>query len=245
MHLNHFRPHQLHDAVARGLPLLIPAGCMECHGPHLPIGYDTIIVEEVCRRLAERVECVIAPPFDYGPTGYAVSGPEMGTIDPDYPSFGLHVKSVLRAFCEMGFGTIVIIIQHQGMEAPLAIAFKKAAAELAFERTLEERPRGWWGERSLTPEESRQIWGRIHVRPLLLPAACPPAHGDHGGYYETSLLLACRPDLVEQDRLDENAPWYCHMGEEKGSATATAEQGRVMLEAIVQAWVEELSQLAG
>jgi creatinine amidohydrolase/Fe(II)-dependent formamide hydrolase-like protein len=168
----------------------------------------------------------------------------MGTIDPDYPSFGLLVKSVLRAFCEMGFRTIVVIIQHQGMEAPLALAFKKAAAEMAFEGALEERPRGWWGERPLTAGENREVWGRIHVRPLLLPAASPPAHGDHAGYYETSLLLACRPDLVEQDRLDETAPWYCHMGEEKSSATATAEQGSVMLEAIANAWVGELCHLA-
>jgi len=209
----------------------------------MAIGHDTLIVEEVCQRLAERVACVIAPSFDYGPTGYAVSGPEMGTIDPDYTAFGLYVKSVLRAFCEMGFQTIVVIIMHQGMEAPLALAFKKAAAELAFERALEKRPRGWWGARQPTPEENRALWSHILVRPLILPAASPPAGGDHGGYNETSFLLATRPELVDQTRLDENAPWYCHLGEEKSSATATAEHGQAMVEAVVEAWVEELGRL--
>lgn len=244
MDLKEMRPYQLHDAVARGVPLLVPAGCIECHGPHMALGHDTLIVEEVCRRISGWVECVIAPSFEYGPTGYAVSGPEMGTIDPDYTSFGPYVKSVLRAFCEMGFRTIVVIIMHQGMEAPLALAFKKAAAELAFELALEQRPRGWWGERPLTPAESKEIWGRIHVRPMILPSASPPAMGDHAGYYETSFLLAARPELVEQERLDDTAPWYCHIGEEKSSSTATAEQGRAMLEAVVQAWVEELARLA-
>jgi creatinine amidohydrolase len=243
MFLKEIRPCQLHDAVARGVPLLVPAGCIECHGPHMALGHDTIIVEEVCRRLAEQVECVIAPSFEYGPTGYAVSGPEMGTIDPEYPSFGLHAKSVLRAFCEMGFRTIVVIIMHQGMEAPLALAFRKAAAELAFEMALETRPRGWWGDRPLTPAEAKEIWGRIHVRPLILPAACPLAGGDHAGFYETSLLLATRPELVDQDRLGPGSPWYCHIGEAQSSATASAAHGQAMVEAIVQSWVEELARL--
>jgi creatinine amidohydrolase len=229
--------------VARSLPLLVPAGCIECHGPHMALGHDTIIVEEVCRRVADQVECVIAPSFEYGPTGYAVSGPRMGTIDPDYASFEPHVKSVLRAFCEMGFAKIVVIIMHQGMDAPLALAFRKAAAELAFERALEERGRGWWGERRLDEAGGRAVWGRIQVRPLILPAACPPADGDHAGYYETSLLLAARPELVEQERLDVSAPWYCHLGEAQSSATASAQSGHEMLEAIVRAWVEELGSL--
>lgn len=243
MYLKHLHPDQLQEAVARGLPLLVPAGCIECHGPHLPLGHDTLVVEEICARVAQEVECVIAPSFDYGPTGYAVSGPERGTLDPDYLSFGLYVKSLLRAFCEMGFRTIVVIVLHQGMEAPLALAFKKASAELAFELALEKRPRGWWGERPPSAEEDRELWSRIHVRPLILPAASPPAGGDHAGYYETSFLLATRPELVDQSKLDENAPWYCHLGEEKSSATANAEQGRAMVEACVRAWVEELRRL--
>lgn len=240
MELKHLRPYQLHDAIRRGLPLLVPAGCIECHGPHMALGNDTIIVEEICRRLATRAPCVIAPSFEYGPTGYAVSGPEMGTIDPDYASFEPHVKSVLRAFCEIGFRTIIVIIQHQGMDAPLALAFRKAAAELAFEVALETRPRGWWGEREPTAEENRALWSRIHVRPLILPAACPPCGGDHAGFFETSLLLATRPELVEQARLDATAQWYCHVGEPRSAVTATVADGEAMVEAILAAWVDEL-----
>lgn len=241
MYLKHMRPYQLHDAVERELPLLIPAGCIECHGPHMAIGHDTIIVEDVCERIAEQMPCVIAPSFDYGPTGYAVSGPEMGTVDPDYTAFGLYVKSVLRAFLDMGFKTIVTIIMHQGMEMPLALAFKKAAAELSCETALETRPRGWWGARP-PHEYPEKVFGRIQVYPMILPEATPPAGGDHAGYNETSFLLATHPDFVEQNRLDEQAPWYCHMGEEKSSATANEAHGRVMMDAVVAAWVDRLKQ---
>lgn len=243
MYLKHMRPHQLHEAVEQEWPLLVPAGCIECHGPHMAIGHDTIIVEDVCARIAERLPCVIAPPFDYGPTGYAVSGPDKGTIDPDYTAFGLYVKSVLRAFLDMGFRKIVVVIMHQGMEAPLALAFKKAAAELSFETALETMPRGWWGE---TPPDKhpRNVFGRIQVQPMILPEASPPASGDHAGYNETSFLLATHPDLVEQNRLDDNAPWYCHLGEKQSSATANAEHGNAMMDAVVDAWVRRLKGMA-
>ena len=65
MYLKFLRPHQLQEATARDLPLLIPAGCVETHGPHLAIGHDTLIVEEICARIAGRLQVVIAPPFDF------------------------------------------------------------------------------------------------------------------------------------------------------------------------------------
>jgi creatinine amidohydrolase len=243
MYLKHMRPDQLADIVQRGLPLLVPAGCIECHGPHMAIGHDTLIVEDVCRRIAHQLDCVIAPSIEYGPTGYAVSGPAQGTIDVDYVSFGQYSKSVLRAFCEMNFRTIIVIIMHQGMEGPLALALRKGAAELAFERRLETRSPGWWGARRPTPEEDHETWGRILVRPMILPAATPPASGDHAGYYETSFLLAAHPELVDQSRLSGDAPWYCEMDKLQSSATATAEFGEIMMKAVVDAWVDELKRV--
>lgn len=82
--------------------------------------------------MAKRLDGVISPPFDFGPTGYAPDGPEDGTIDPVYDAFGPYVKSILRNFLGMGFGRVYVMITHQGMEAPLALAFKKAAAELSW-----------------------------------------------------------------------------------------------------------------
>lgn len=239
MYLKLMRPHQLHEATERGLPLLIPAGCIETHGPHMAIGHDTLIVEEICARIAARMQVVIAPPFDFGPTGYALGGPKDGTIDPDYPSFGVYTKSILRNFLEMGFHSIQVIIMHQGMDAPLALAFKKAAAELSFEMVLADgHPRGWWADDALAHREAR--WDYIQVHPMILPEASPPAGGDHAGYNETSFLLATRPELVDQNQLDESAPWYCRQDEKENSWTANAEHGRLMVDAVVNAWVARL-----
>ena len=241
MYLKQLRPDQLQAAVQQGRPLLVPAGCIETHGPHMAIGHDTIIVEEICARIAERTPVVIAPPFDFGPTGFALGGPSEGTIDPDYAAFGGYVKSILKNLIEMGFARIHVIIMHQGMEAPLALAFRKAAAELSFELVLERgAPRGWWADEVLRDEYAAHQF--VHVRPMILPDASPPAGGDHAGYNETSFLLATRPELVDQQRLDEHAPWYCRQDEHRNSKTANAEHGQTMVDAVVDAWVKLIEQ---
>ena len=198
---------------------MLPAGCIETHGPHMAIGHDTIIVEEICARIAACTPIVIAPSFDYGPTGYCLGGPAAGTIDPDYMGFEVLSKSILKNFVEMGFRKTYVNIMHQGMEGVLALSIRKAASELSVEMILDGgHPRGWWGDE----------------------AASPPAGGDHAGYNETSFLLATRPELVEQDRLDDNAPWYCRQDEERNSWTANAEHGQNMVDAVVDAWVKKI-----
>ena len=239
MHLKHMRPYQLKEAVAADYPLLVPAGCIETHGPHMAIGHDTIIVEEICARIAEKIDAVITPAFEYGPTGYALGAPADGTIDPNYDAFGRHVKAILRNFIEMGFKRIFVLIMHQGMGGPLAQAFSKAASELSFEITLEKNPRGWWADAELS--QTAQSFGRVQVHPMIPPEASPPAGGDHAGHNETSFLLATRPELVEQDRLDDDAPWYCQKGQERNSWNANAEHGQIMVDAVVDAWVGRLS----
>lgn len=115
----------------------------------------------------------------------------------------------------------------------------RKAAELSFEMVLAEgKPRGWWADARMSREARR--FGRIQVHPMILPAAFPPAGGDHAGYNETSFLLATRPELVNQGRLDENAPWYCRQDEDRNSWTANAAHGEAMVEAVVDAWVELL-----
>ncbi len=239
MLLKHMHPDQLRTAADRGDPLLVPAGCIETHGPHMAIGHDTIIVEEICARVAKIIPVVIAPPFDYGNTGYALGGPRDGTIDPDWEGFGRFVKSVLRNFLEMGFMRIFVPVMHQGMEGPLALTFKRAAVELSFQMVLEQgHPRGWWGDEQLSRTAARS--GGITVLPLVLPESSPPAGGDHAGYNETSFLLATRPELVDQTKLDANAPWYCGRDRDQNSWNANAEHGQRMVDAVVKAWVARI-----
>jgi creatinine amidohydrolase len=237
MYLREMRPDQIRRAVEKGWPLLVPAGCVENHGPHMAVGLDTLVVEELCRRIADRVQVVIAPSFDYGATGYAVSGPEAGTIDVDNTAFGLYVKSILTAFYRFGFPLIYVIVHHQGMDGPLALAFRKAGSEVMFEMAREAKGEGWWGRTQPTLDDRSLT--RIRVQPSILPAAREAASGDHAGLYETSLLLAARPKLVDMDKLQGDLPWFCTHSENP-SIEGSAELGERMFRAMADAWVDEL-----
>ena len=162
----------------------------------MAIGHDTIIVEEVCARIGAKIDVVIAPAFEYGPTGYALGGPEDGTIDPDYNAFFAHVKAILDNFVQMGFKRVFVIIMHQGMGGPLALACSKAAAELSFERALARHGRGWWAD----GERSRQIdWGQVQVQPDDI-ARVLAAGGGRSRRLQRNLLPVGHPPRVGRAR---------------------------------------------
>lgn len=240
MRLQHLLPHQLKQAQDEGWPLLVPTGCIEYHGPHLALGLDTILVEELLLRVAERVPCVVAPPFWYGPASYAVTGPDKGSIDVSTERFGRHVKDVLAGFWDVGFRWIIVGVHHQQMDGPESLAIRQAAAEVTFERTAQARGYGWWGKAPLDPADN--VFERIQVWPSVLPAAAEQGveMADHAGFYETSLLLAARPELVELERLGLGAPWYTSTAGSK-AREASVEAGQRMWAAMVDAWANKLA----
>ena len=242
MRLQYLLPHQFKTAIDEGWPLLVPTGCIEYHGPHMALGLDTLVVEELLARVADRVKCVVAPPFWYGPTGYAVTGPEQGTLDVSTERFGRHVKDVLSSFWEMGFKWIVVGVHHQQMDGPESLAIRQAAAEVTFEKTHAERGDAWWGKAPLPRNDN--VFERIQIWPSVLPAAAAQGvvMADHAGLYETSLLMAARPELVELERLDMGASWYCTTPESR-AREASVEAGKRMWQAMVAAWVEKLSSM--
>lgn len=66
-------------AVAADLVLVVPCGATEQHGPHLPIGTDTLIAAAVVDAVAAgRPEVVVAPAMPYGSSGEHASFP--GTL---------------------------------------------------------------------------------------------------------------------------------------------------------------------
>ena len=50
---------------------LWPVGAVEPHGPHAPLGTDTLISVGMCERAAERLgNAVVLPPLPFGVTRY-------------------------------------------------------------------------------------------------------------------------------------------------------------------------------
>ena len=214
------RPHQIRDAIARNLPVVLPIGVMEYHGEHLGVGMDLLAVTRVLDRLEAEApgQIVILPPFAYGAASHAVAGPEgSGTLHVDAGRIVPMAQDMFRGLLRIGFRNIHGLIHHQtenfaaGM--PTDLAFRLAGRQAVFDHLERERGEGWWGRNDMQDYYARHASGTdpfnwVRVHPLMTPEITASYPFDHAGIGETSLMLALAPEVVEMDRLATDAAWY-------------------------------------
>jgi creatinine amidohydrolase/Fe(II)-dependent formamide hydrolase-like protein len=224
------RPHQIRDAIARNLPVVLPIGVMEYHGEHMGVGMDLLAVTRVLDRLERTSEIVILPPFPYGAASYAVEGPEgTGTLHVDAGRIAPFAEDMFLGLLRIGFRNIHGIVHHQtenfvaGM--PTDLAFRFAGRQAVFRFLERDRGEGWWGRAEMQDyyaqhEAGSDPFNWIKVHPLMSQAVTAEYPFDHAGIGETSLMLALAPEVVEMDRMAENSGWYT-----ASAVLATAELG--------------------
>lgn len=160
---------------------LIPVGATEQHGPHLPVGTDTIIATELAHAAAGDV-AIVLPPLAFGASLF--HGTELaGTVAFPGEEIAAAASRVADACVESGFRRVLFINGHVGNAAPLWIACDR------FRRRYPDRRIGvmqWW---ELTPDIARD--------------ARNDAADWHANAAETSIMLALRPELVDTDRMRE------------------------------------------
>src|SRR5947207_15123784 len=64
--LKEMRPDQIAAVIKRDQRLIVPVGTCEQHGPHMPLGADTIIVERLADDLSAEFQGLRAPTLEYG-----------------------------------------------------------------------------------------------------------------------------------------------------------------------------------
>ena len=64
--LKEMRPDQVAAVLSRDQRLIVPVGTCEQHGPHMPLGADTIIVERLADDLSADFQVLRAPTLEYG-----------------------------------------------------------------------------------------------------------------------------------------------------------------------------------
>lgn len=64
--LKKMRPAEVAAVIERDPRLIVPVGTCEQHGPHLPLGCDTIIVERFASDLSAESGVLLAPTVEYG-----------------------------------------------------------------------------------------------------------------------------------------------------------------------------------
>ena len=224
------RPHQIREAIARNLPVVLPLGVMEYHGEHMGVGMDLLAVTRVLDRLEREADIVILPPFAYGAASYAVEGPEgTGTLHVDAGAIAPFAEAMFAGLLRIGFRNIHAIVHHQtenfvaGM--PTDLAFRFAGRQAVFKHIERAHGEGWWGRAEMRDYYARHDAGTepfnwIRVHPLMSAAVTAAYPFDHAGVGETALMLALAPETVEMERVGENRGWYT-----EGAETASAEMG--------------------
>ncbi len=165
-------PGAIADLLRRRPTLIVPVGTTEQHGPHLPLGCDTLIVERLADDLSAAFTVLRAPTVEFGV--HTVSRPLPGGAALRHRT--LHrVMNELTESWEDGAGVReFIILTAQSSDAHLEA--------LSTIRT---------GSATVHVVD---IFG-LDFGPLL----DQPAGPIHGGELDTSLLLYLAPDLARMD----------------------------------------------
>jgi creatinine amidohydrolase len=158
--------------------LLLPVGAVEPHGPHAPLGTDSIISTAICERAAgalsgdSAVRALVLPEIAFGVTRYAAAF--TGAVTISEGTLHAMVVEVCASLRAQGFAYLVIVNSHF---EPAHVATLRRAAEEATVGFLDLTRRAV--AEQLTPEFQ--------------------SGAAHAGRYETSLVLATRPELVEAE----------------------------------------------
>jgi creatinine amidohydrolase len=187
------------DALDRERTVVILAvSPLETHGPHLPLGVDAFTARHFAEVIAERVVAtrpgwavVLAPTLHLGSFTFDT----VGTV----PVRQRVVRDVVvdygRALARAGFRHILVSNGHGGPGH--LVALEEAAAIVSRRHRV-----------TMASFSGHLVWEFLRGRLLprieiglgrpLSPAELQAFSEDaHGGWWETSLMLALRPDLVD------------------------------------------------
>ena len=217
-------------ALSRESTLVIaPIAATEQHGPHLPVGTDTIlagaVAEGVGRLLGERA--LILPVLWLGASDHHL--PFGGTLTSPLPTYEQILVDLLTPLLRDGFRRALILNGHGGNIDPLRVALRRLDVE--FPRAILAGAAYW----DLAAAE--------------LAGLCqgPRKEMGHACEIETSMILHLRPDLVRLDRIEDDPDdspgslagltWPRDFARRTDHGvvghpeSADAERGRLMLEA--------------
>ena len=233
MILDHSFPRERDYVQANNIPLVIPAGTVEYHGPHCSYGCDTLVAEGLVKRLMERRELMLAPTISYSPSSYAVGDSKSGTVHVEERAFENYVYYVFMSLLSAGYRNIYVVIHHQfeqESEMPMTLCYRMAAKRATMKYLEDTLGQGWWGSESYANyyeqlEGANNPFNWIKVVPTMSTAVQNATGYDHAGKYESSILMALYPDAVKLDRIDEIKHWFTESARE-----ANLELGELMVE---------------
>jgi len=228
------------------LLLLLPMGSTESHGPHAPLSTDALISTEVClrsaRALAEKEHrALVLPALTYAVTECARNFPGTISISPEVDS-GM-ISDICLSLIRQGMPRICLFNSH----------FEPAHVQCIYDAIV--RVEKATGVRVAFTDVTRKKYSSQ------LPAAFRRGE-THADRYETSAIMAIDPSLIDEDRrkalpclpislvdklFKEKLSDFLEFGMMESycgdPASATTEEGELILETLSRLVVEDAEQL--
>jgi len=192
-------------AGKKGVIALVPIGSTEPHGPHLGLGTDVIISAAACLRACELLEKrgtmigVIAPAVSYGVTDCATGF--AGAVSIPASVLTAYVAAVCDGLLASGVRHVCLVNNHLEPAHDAAVRAVLAGREkkVSYACPLAKK----WA-RTLSAE--------------FKSGAC------HAGRYETSIVMAAAPELVQEAMRPRLAPVPISLSEKLQAGITTFEE---------------------
>jgi len=203
-------PEQLDLLWQQNAPAILPWGALEWHGAHLPLGLDGIVATWFAEQLAAQTSGVLLP----GVWLPMTTLPHRHSLQVRTETLRMVLDDVIAGLYESGARRICLISGHyaQGHQVEMSEAALRAMDDNPGLLVLSGAPLELLGD-------DRML--------------------DHAGQFETSELLAIRPDLVHLENLTEDVP-TAHDSAVIGErpTRGSASEGQALLESALTAWTE-------
>ncbi len=161
---------QAQEAFKRTSFVVVPIGSTEQHGPHLPLGTDFMVAQEMARRLGERSNVIVTPTIPIGYAQYHAVFP--GTLSLSEETLSRAMIELCENLLRYGATHILFMDGHGGNLTAL-------------------RKCGEWLRERCIPSAVACYWEMAHV---VNPEWLAIGHAD---YIETSLILAIDESLPD------------------------------------------------
>jgi creatinine amidohydrolase len=123
-------------ALDRRLPVILPVGLIEAHGPHLESGFDAFSAEYFARELCDATGAILLPAIPYG---FADTNWEYtGTLGVKADTLGHVIGDLCSLLCHHGFKRIIVLSGHGGNGVGVTLGFQRA-----WESYPDMRPAHW------------------------------------------------------------------------------------------------------
>lgn len=166
---------EIREYLQKRPTVILPVGCTEQHGYHLPTCVDILNAEELAKRVSKETGIMVLPTVNYSYSG----GELPGTVNVSPNIVALYIEEICLSLSAQGVKTIIILPGHGGSENLTAL--------LAF--------------KDMFLRKYQHLDVAIAVMDFYLKNLV--ADGDwHAGRAETSLMLYWAPKLVHLDKLE-------------------------------------------